>query len=83
MRSTLTLTLLTLLASALAAPAPISNNDIANPDHILHLPATKTGNGNNNALSSRQEDRCDWDSFCLPEYQKCVKSCKSLSNSDW
>jgi hypothetical protein len=53
MRSTLTLTLLTILASALAAPAPISNNDIANPDHILHLPATKTGNGNNNALSSR------------------------------
>ena len=40
------------------------------------------GNGNN-ALNVRQEDRCDWDSFCLPEYKKCVKSCKSLSNSDW
>ena len=82
MRSTLTLTLLTLLASALAVPAPISNNnDITNPDHILYLPA-KNGNGNN-ALNVRQEDRCDWDSFCLPEYKKCVKSCKSLSNSDW
>jgi hypothetical protein len=72
------LPLLGLVAIALAAPAPTSNNDVAaNQDHVLYLPAS------NNALSVRQEDRCDWESYCLPAYQKCVKSCDSLKNSDW
>lgn len=83
MHSTLTLTLLTLLASALAAPAPISNKDkdIVNQDHVLYLPATNNGD-NANALSARQE-RCDWEAYCLPAYQRCVRSCNSLNNSDW
>jgi hypothetical protein len=83
MRSTLTLTLLTLLSSALAAPAPISNkdNNIANQDHVLYLPAATNGD-NTKALSARQE-RCDWESYCLPAYQRCVRSCNSLKNSDW
>jgi hypothetical protein len=75
----LTIFLLSLVAIALAAPAPTSDNDIANQDHVLYLPVTNSGS----VLSIRQEDRCDWDSYCLPEYQKCVKSCNSLKNSDW
>ena len=79
MRSTLTFTLLALLSSAIAAP--ISNKDIANQDHILYLPAANDGD-NTNALSARQE-RCDWEAYCLPAYQRCVRSCNSLKNSDW
>jgi hypothetical protein len=82
----LTLPLLGLAAIALAAPAPTSNNDIANQDqdHVLFL-IINDGNNNNDAhaLSVRQLDRCDWDSYCLPEYQKCVKTCNSIFTSDW
>lgn len=75
--------LVSLLALALAAPAPASNNnnDIANQDHALYLPTTNPDS--NTSLNARQEKRCDWDAYCLPAYQKCVKSCKSLFNSDW
>jgi hypothetical protein len=81
MRFTLTLTLLTLLSSALAVPAPISNKHIVNQDHVLYLPAANAGD-NTNALRARQE-RCDWEAYCLPAYQRCVRSCNSLKNSDW
>jgi hypothetical protein len=71
----LTITLLGLLASTiLAAQAPTSNQD-----HVLYLPVA---NSDNNALAILQ-DRCDWDAYCLPAYQKCVKSCDSLKNADW
>jgi hypothetical protein len=75
--------LVSLLALAFAAPAPASNNNdnIVSQDHILYLPTTNPDS--NNALHIRQEKRCDWDAYCLPAYQKCVKSCKSLFNSDW
>jgi hypothetical protein len=76
------LPLLGLVALALAAPAPTSpNKDVANPDHVLYL--ITNNDDKNHALSVRQEDRCDWESYCLPEYRKCVKSCNSLKNSDW
>jgi len=78
MRSTLTL--FGLVAIALAAPASTSNNDVVNQDHVLYL--VSNNDNNDNALRARQ-DRCDWDSYCLPEYQKCVKSCNSLKNADW
>jgi hypothetical protein len=80
----LTLPLLGLAAIALAAPAPTSDNHIANQDqdHVLYL-ITNDGNNDAHALSVRQLDRCDWDSYCLPEYQKCVKTCNSIFTSDW
>lgn len=77
-----TLSLLSLLASAIAAPAATSNTDIANQDshdHVLYVPTSNS----DNALSSRQAGRCDWDTVCLPKYKQCVKSCNSLKNSDW
>jgi len=77
-----TLSLLSLLASAIAAPASTSNIDIANQDshdHVLYVPTASA----NNALSSRQAGRCEWANVCLPKYQQCVKSCNSLKNSDW
>ena len=78
----LTITLLGLAAIVLAAPAPTSNKDVANPDQVLYL-ITISDSESANALKIRQENRCDWDSYCLPAYQKCVKSCNSLKNSDW
>jgi hypothetical protein len=79
------LPLIGLVALALAAPAPTSpNKDVADQDHVLYLITNSDDNKSNNAaVSVRQEDRCDWESYCLPEYHKCVKSCNSLKNSDW
>lgn len=77
-KTTSLLATLGLLTTTLAAPASNSNlNNAATSPSDLGFTFMTT------SLEARQADsQCDGAS-CKALYQACVKSCDSLSNSDW
>jgi hypothetical protein len=77
------LSILALLASALAAPTMISPSPFA----AVVAPETHTGTNLFSPIVTRDNDaeqalRCDVD-YCTKLANACVKSCESLSNGDW
>lgn len=71
--------ILSVLASAIAAPAPGPNKGIA-MDNLITV-SLKHSDALAERLDPRQE-QCDVE-YCQPLYTSCVKSCESLSNGNW